>query len=363
MANYLLLQKNSRAFLLVVYTDRFHIIAVNHKLDEEKEESVLAGNCSDAVIDEMGLTRETIMKSDLRGVALGGSCAGDAVILYAKAKKLKYVLSDDYSSEEIEAVFAGIQRFKPSINGSAKKTDWRRQMQDEAMQEPMEKIGCLLNFSGCAYLAVTMFVGRMRVLWSILCLAIMMVSLGLYLAYPQYFSIMGSKEYKRAGYTAKVKQLTLAIMAPALALSLQGMKYFYFPNWTPLLIAGAGLGITVAVVLYIRSREIKENTSMIIITLLLAMFVSCGIVAEVNHIANTAADEPQTCVVLDTERRDNGRHADRYYCTVSLEPGVEMDIPISGSVYYKLQSGDRVAIFAGRGALGIEYAYFAGMQY
>ena len=127
MDNYLLLQKNSRVSLLVRYTDRYHIIAVNNKLDEDKEEKVLAGNCSDAVIDEMGLTRVTIMTKDLRGVAIGGCCAGDVIILYTKDKKLKYVLSDDYSDEEIKAIFAGIARFQPPQNAGSKsrKADWR----------------------------------------------------------------------------------------------------------------------------------------------------------------------------------------------------------------------------------------------
>ena len=103
MVAYLLLQKNNRVFLLVRYPDRYHIIAVNHKLDEEKEEKMLSGYCSDAAMDEMGLTRETVMMANLRGVGIGGCRAGDAVVLYMKDRKLKYVLSDD-GDENIDAV-------------------------------------------------------------------------------------------------------------------------------------------------------------------------------------------------------------------------------------------------------------------
>lgn len=364
MDNYLLLQKNSRVSLLVRYTDRYHIIAVNNKLDEDKEEKVLAGNCSDAVIDEMGLTRETIMKTDLRGVAIGGCCAGDVVVLYTKDRKMKCVLSDDYSDEEIKAMFPGIDRFQPPKNGGSKshKFDWRTEMQVDSMRKIMRIIGGVLNFSGCVCFVGASLFGRLSVMWSIICLSIMAISIGMYFAYPQYFSIMGSKEYKRAGYTAKVKHLEFAIMAPSLALTLRSLSDYHFPNWAPLMIAGAVIGIATSIIMYIFSREVRENISLVVVVLLLSMFVSCGIVGQLNHLANFGADEPQICTVIDTERDDGGRHADRFYCSVSLESGVEIEIPISGSVYNELQAGDMVTIFTGQGAFGIEYAYFVDIE-
>lgn len=364
MDNYLLLQKNSRVFLLVRYTDRYHIIAVNNKLDEDKEEKVLAGNCSDAVIDEMGLTRETILKTDLRGVAFGGCCAGDVIVLYTKDKKLKYVLSDDYSDEDIKAVFAGTERFQAPKNGGSKsrKSDWRTEMQSESMRKIMGPIGVALNVLGCVSFVGTMLLGRLSVMWSIICLFVMAVSIGIYFVYPHYFSVMGRKEYKRVGYTAEVKHLDLAIMTPALALALRSSGDFYFPDWVPILIASAIMGIAASIIMYIFSREVRENTSLIVVIVLISVFLSCGIVGQLNHLANFSADEPQTCTVNNTKRDDGGRYADRFYCSVSLESGVEMEIPISGSMYNKLQAGDVVTIFTGKGALGIEYAYFVDIE-
>ena len=261
--NYLLLQKNSRVSLLVRYTGRYHIIAVNNKLDNEKEENVLAGNCSDAMIDEMGLTRETILKTDLHGVAIGGCCAGDVVVLYTKDRKLKYVLSDDYDDEYLNAMFAGIECFQPPKNVKAKshKSDWRTELQVESMRKVIGTIGSVLNFSGCVCFVATSLFGRLSALWSIICLLIMVTSIGLYFAYPQYFSVMGGKEYKRVGYTAKVKHLDFAIMAPALALTFRSLSDFCFPNWTPLLIAGVVVGFAVSVIMYIFSREVPLNGS------------------------------------------------------------------------------------------------------
>lgn len=360
MDNYLLLQKNSRISLLVKYTDRYHIIAVNNKLDDDKEEKVLAGNCSDAVIDEMGLTRVTIMAKDLRGVAIGGCCAGDVIVLYTKDKKLKYVLSDDYSDEEINVVFTGIERFQPPKNGGSKsrKAEWRTEMQTESVWKVMKPIGVILNFCGIVCLFGICLFGRLNALWSIFCLVTMAVSIGLYCFFPQYFSIMGKKEYKRVGYTAKVNHLNVAIVAPALALTFRSMSDFGFLNWIPVLIASVVSGFVVTIIMYIFSKEVRENTSLKIVVLLLSVLCSIGIVEQLNHLANFDADEYQICTVIDTEIYDGRKHVDQYYCTVALASGSEVEIPISRSVYKKIQSGDLVTIYIGKGALGIEYAYF-----
>ena len=74
---------------------------------QEEKVVTLSGNAyitsgSNAAIDEMGLTRETIMKTDLRGVAIGGCCAGDIIVLYTKDKKLKYGKLADRAIEDLK---------------------------------------------------------------------------------------------------------------------------------------------------------------------------------------------------------------------------------------------------------------------
>ena len=159
-----------------------------------------------------------------------------------------------------------------------------------------------------------------------------------------------------------MKHLEFAIIAPALALSLRSLRDYYFPNWIPLLIASVVIGFAATIIMYIFSKEVRENTSLIVVVLLLSVLVSSGIVGQLNHLANFGADEPQACTVIDTERDGSGRHADRYYCTVELASGAEVEIPISGSVFNKLQSGDLVTVYIGQGAFGIEYAYFVEIE-
>ena len=361
MENYLLLQKNSRVSLLVCYQDRYHIILVNNKLDEKNEEKVLAGNCSEAVMDEMELTRETIMKTDLRGVAIGGCSAGDVLVLYTKDKKLKYVLADDGSEEEMNAIFAGIPRFQApkTVGSKAHKQDWRLELQDASTKKVMGPIGIALNVLGCGAFIGTLAFGRLSVVWSVICLAIMTVSLLLHFTYPQYLSIIGSKEFKRLGYTAKVKHLDFAIMGPALALTLRSLSSdFYFPNWWPLLIAGGVMSIVVSVIIYIFSREVREHPSFVFVVLLLSAAVSCSIVGQVNHLGNLGAAEVQICTVTGTGRYASSKGRGQYFCSVVLDSGTELQLPISNSVHQTLQAGDKASIFSGPGALGIEYAYF-----
>lgn len=359
MVAYLLLQKNNRVFLLVRYPDRYHIIAVNHKLDEEKEEKVLSGYCSDAAMDEMGLTRETVMMANLRGVGIGGCRAGDAVVLYMKDRKLKYVLSDD-GDENIDAVFAGIERFQApkNVGSKSRKRDWRTELQTEPMGKIMGIIGSGLNVCGGVCLVGTALFGRLSMVWPAICLLTMAAAIGMYLVYPQYFSMMGSTEYKRAGYTAKVKHVRFAILAPAFILSVQILVDFYFFNWWPLIIAGGIVGIAVTILMHIFSREVNENASLSVLVLLLAIFFSWGVIGEINHIANFHAEEPQILTVADTRKVNGAKGSTRYYCIATEESGREMKIPISRSNYEQLQPGDKASIYIGEGAFGIEYAYF-----
>lgn len=360
MDNYLLLQNKKRLFMLVRYPDRFHLITVNSKLDEKNEERVLSGACSDPAMDEMGLSFETIPTTDLRGVAIGGCFAGDQIVLYTKSSKRRFELSDDYIEEDMEAIFSGIERFLAPENKKSKshKEDWRTQMQTQPMRNIMDSVGFALNLvGGISFFGITFF-GRLSTMWSVACLSVMAVSLGLYFVYPQYFSIMESKEYKRLGYTAKVKHIGLSIAFPAMALVLRTLSDFAFPAWKPLLIAGAIAGIAAFAAVFILSREVRDHLSLTFTALFLSLFVSWAIVGQLNHLANFSAGAPQTYTVVHTERERNTKGQDRYYCTVVLEDGSELELPISAATHSQLLPGDAASVYTGLGALGIAYAYY-----
>ena len=225
------------------------------------------------------------------------------------------------------------------------------------MRKIMSIIGSILNIIGFVCLFGSWFGS-----WPIINLSILAISIGLYFFYPQYFSLLGSKEYARVGYKAKVRHLDFAILGPGLGLVYQSIATFYFPNWISLLLAGAIIGIVMAIIMHLFSREIKENTSFFVAVLLLAVFISCGIAGQINHLANTHIDESRMCEVTKLDRDQSRKGPDHYSCTVVIEPGIEMEMPITHSEYNNLQIGDMVTVYIGRGALGIEYACLVAIE-
>lgn len=356
MGNSLLLQKGGRISLFVRYTDRYHIIAVNKKLDEANETLVLSGSCSDAVMDELGLTRETIMKQDLRSVAIGGCSAGDTIVLYAKGKKLKYVLSDDCSEDDIHTMFEGIERVQ-AHKKKHREVNWRTELQDGGKLKTMRRIGTVCNSVGWVYFFGTFFFDRMNGMWFGLGLLFMGISVGLYFLYPQYFTILDRKTLKRKGCEDKVTSLAIAIVWPGLMMMVQLYSDFYFPNWTPLIIAGVAMGLVLTILMYLFAREVRGHTAYIVSVLVISVLMSLGIVGQFNHVANVDGEKPQAYTVIDTVK-EKSRRSHQYYCIVLSEYGEEMKLPIDRSAYDTLRSGDVVTAYVGEGALGIEYAYF-----
>ena len=363
MVNHLILQRQNQFYLLIQYPDRYHIITVNKRLEKEIEERILASVCNDAFLDEMGLKRETIPKQELRGVAVGGRYAGDVVVLYRGREKLKFVLSDDYTAEYIDGMFASVERF-PAPKSSASRNrnhDWRKELQDPAMMNGMGLIGSALNLAGGAHFFLNLLFSNSDPLWFMAGFVISLVAFLLYLVFPQYYSIMGKKEYKRAGYTANVTQLEFAVLFPMLSVSISAMSLYQILDWPALLIWMAAISVAAIVLLCCFSREAKENTGILVAFSLVMIFVSMGISEHLNHVLNFHGSEPQPYVVTEKEYRNVRRGPDSYECTVILEDGTELEVDVPRDIYHQIQEGDQIFVYIGPGGLGIEYAYFVGI--
>ena len=346
MVQHIIIQKNSSVYLLIEYLDRYHIVAVNNTLDDRTEAKLLAGDCSDEQMDQMRIYRHTILKSKLHGVAIDGCNAGDTIVLYEKNKKHKYTLSDDCTKEELDRLFAGVRRLRTPKN---KEEDWRKELQTEEGRKYSRIFGIVLNVVGAAAFFATMLLGQYA--WA--CLAVLLVGTVTYFTWPQYFSAMGSKLYKKAGHTAKVTHLECCIWLPFFALLFGN---FHYPSWWPVLIAGAVTGVVVLAVFYLLSREMRENKEFMAIMAIVLIACSFGLVGHINHIANPNKHETVCCVVTGTERH-SGRKSTHYKLAVVLPGGEEVEIPVSGKQYYHTQIGDQVQVYTGQGALGIEYTW------
>ncbi len=364
MDNYLLLQKNNSTLFFVHYPDRYHIISVNRQFTDEKEEKLLSETCSDAVIDEMNLTRITILKRDLRGVAIGGCEAGDVLVLHAKDRKLKYVLSDDSSEESMSLMFDGIERFKAPKNAGSKskRNDWRKDLQIETQKKTMKLIGYTLNVLGFLTGMGAVLFGYSAPICVYGCFIIPMITAVLYFSFQQYYTLMGSKGYKESGYTAKVTNVTLGLAIPIAALTLFNIRNYHYPDWKLIIIGTIIVMIPIGIVFYWKSREARENPAFLFEIILVSTIFIHGYICQINHMLNRQQNDLQSCIVTDLRKEDGSRSGDRYYLTVRLKDDSEVELPIDGYEYNHIGSGDSVEIFYGTGALGIEYAYLAGYQ-
>ena len=350
---HVVLESKGKTSLLVKYPGKYLLVVVDKQLSQTNEERLLA-LCSDAVLAEMKLKYQAIPVKDLRGVAMGGTCAGDSLTLYTKSGKLKYVLSDDYTQEELDALFAGIQRFQPpqQTQGKVKCSDWRTAAQTEEMWKILGPVGMGLNLAGGVSLILSLF---MDAAWGPL---VAVAAVGLYLKFPQYFTILSSKYRKHI--KARVQDLSLAMMAPVLAVLLS-LK-FKVINW-PLLVAEVAVLTAVLMVLFCRfSREVRESTDAVVIAMVISVLLSWGLLVQGNHVLNFDLPEPEpfTLMEKDTERSSKGGR--RYYYIIQTADGESLKLRIAGKRYNDWDIGDAVPAVIDTGAFGLRYAYIPATE-
>lgn len=359
MVKHLVLQKKGRHFLLIEYPDRYHIVTVNKRLEVDTEEWILASVCPESFFDDAGLTRETIPKRELRGVAVGGNTAGHVIALFRGKNKYQFVLSDDYEQAYIDEMFEGFERFTAPQNSDAGKrnSDWRKELQDPAMEKLMSVAGSVLNTAGVVFSVVCLFLGDASLYWFLGAVLISVASLTLYLKFPAYYTLMGSKMYKKAGYTASVTHLEFAVLFPLLAMS--ATRTFEIRDWVAMLIWMALISVASFAALYCMSREIRENNKLMFIVMLLTVVISYGVTFQLNHQLNVNPEPPQSYVLTEkTQYRSGKSRRYHYRFTVILEDGSKLKLDVPSDVYYQVEEGDDIMIYIGKGALGIEYAYF-----
>ena len=345
---HIVLESKGKTSLLVKYPEKYLLVVVDKQLTQINEERLLA-LCSDAVLAEMKLNYQSISVKDLRGVAMGGHWAGDSLTLYTKSSKLKYVLSDDCTQEELDALFAGIQRFQPpqQTQGKAKGSDWRTAAQSEEMWKILGPVGRGLNIAGGASLILMLF---MDAAWGLL---VAVIAVGLYLKFPQYFTILSSKYRKHI--KARVQDLSLAMMAPVLAVLLS-LK-FKVINW-PLLVAEVAVLTAVLMVLFYRfSREVRESSDAVFTAIFLSIFLSWGLLVQGNHVLNFDLPEPEPYTLMEKDTARSGKGGRRYYYIIQAEDGETLTLRIAGKRYNDWDIGDRVPAVIDTGAFGIRYAY------
>lgn len=233
--------------------------------------------------------------------------------------------------------------------------NWRTEEQDERLWKILNPLGTVMTVVSVAVMCATIF-DEIRLIGVIGCGAAAILCFALYLRFPQYYTLMSKKEYKKGGFTVRVKHLDMAMAAPCLGLAMQ-LVNFCITGWAwfvilTLLLTSGAFGL-----LWVGFREVREHEQVMIAAFVISLTLSIGLVVNGNHYLNVNAEPPRTCTVIEMRKSRTTKGVSTNTCVVELEPGEEVRIPVTFDQYQMLQPGDTVEVFHGCGAFGVEYAY------
>lgn len=235
------------------------------------------------------------------------------------------------------------------------KMEWRTPEQKAELWKILGPLGTVMTVVGVAVMCATIM-EETRLIGVAGCAVAAILCFVLYLRFPQYYTLMSKKEYKKGGFTSSVKHLDVAMMAPCLGLAMQLMR-FCITGWVWFVILVLLLTAGGVALLWVGFREVREHEGVQIAAFVLALFLSIGLVVNGNHYLNFSGELHQSYTVLELTRSRSSRGVSSNACVIELKPGREVKIPLTFQQYQALQPGDTVEVFYGRGAFGVEYAY------
>ena len=302
---------------------------------------------------------DVVSRWNVEAVAVQGAQKGDLLILYLKDSERKYTLAADSSGETIDDLFKGIERYNPPKKCAAPaQTAYNAPMGDQ--RGKMLKIGSGLDMAAfiCAVLTVLDVFSPLN--W-IACILIGAVTVGYVIAYPQYFSLRSKSRRGRSGNDGRTARVGSGCIASAFAVLSRVLLDYCIFDWTVPVVIGLLGGLAMTAVMMIRSREAREHGMLLAAVFIVSAVAFAGAAGQINHLANIGAEPPLVCRVEDTDKSARSRHGGRRYsCEVELETGERLNLPVSEGEYALISPGDSVLVYRGKGALGVDYAYYAG---
>lgn len=340
---YLLLQQNEKLYLLLGSRGSYHLVSVDKRLTEEREQQLLRlYPCSDQTLRELGITFSALK---VRGVAASGWEAGDELVLYVGKKKHRYVLSDDSTQEAMAQMFDGVEKF-PMPKKKRKSSDWRLEKQKKKLVPIMKGIKTVLLLAALGSSAGLLL---HHPAWSILGILVSVSCGVLDLVFPQYFTLLdlanGSKQKHAIG---------LGFPA-AVPIMVQALYVFERYNYLTMEIHlwSAGLGILICIIFGLWCREFAERTGdLLALGLLLILFLS-GPIGMVNGLLDF--NRPAVYPVMVEDKHTSSGKSTNYYCTVTLAEGESFDLSVSKQDYSGIEVGQQITIAHHAGGLGMEY--------
>lgn len=354
-----ILSRGKQEYLIFRTGEEFHIVEVNEALTRETRAAILEQGCTPDEMRQLGLSGMTIPRSDIRALTVTGCGCQDDVIFYLSRGKEAFRFSRAYDQRQVDNFFRGIPRKQVKIRTRVhrgKTRDWRLEKQNETLRTRLgiaATVAQVLSWAG--FLGVTL---SRRNQWLIgLSFVMLLVDLGLYLAFPAYFTLMGEKAYQKNGYRAKVRDMGMPAVFCVFGLGVRGMGDYTLIFERAEIYMVAAVCAVLGILLWRFSRECREHIEYLLMALAVAALFGGPCLAQLNYLTDLDLPEPQYYAVIDTDRSIGGKST-HYDCTVDLGDGQTMELAITRSAFEELEPGDRVPVILSEGGLGLEYGYF-----
>ena len=331
--------------------ENFYVIYAYESLNRKKRNTLAQEGISEAVLKKLEAKYDRIPKSNIRGIAIGGYCAGDSVYLYPeKGKRVKFQLRVNHQKDQVDDFFGDIKRFEAPIDKKQRKWNdqqWRREGRDQALFEKCRWVPWILSI-----LAVLFNVGYVRnqtIIWFAGCVISIAVPVLLTVLYPSYFTLLTGMKGKRK---ADAWDLELPLFIHTIALIIMPSQN-WLDDWLFLKVSLICGTLAVAVLLLF-SEEFQREKDALLVAFVAAGLVGCFMVGEVNRLLDDSPAREYVVVAEDVYKKSG--KGTSYRCVVTLPEHGVVKFTISRSLYEELEDGDQVLVVCRDGALGIEYA-------
>lgn len=341
-------RSKGRLYLLAKSEDAYFAIEVDEGLDYATEEWIQQQGVSEILLKELHLNYRYYAKTKIRGVAIGGTMAGDMISIYPQTgNRCDYTLELDYEVAAMESFFENIPRFMPPQKKEQNKdADWRKARQDPELFHKLSYVPAICTIANMC--AVGGYIFTDHWLWFTFTLALLLLHLGLLICMPVYFVLALPKK--------SIKQKVLELQIPLIVLSF-GMLICGEINWLSdhaFWIATA-IGMIMGLVIFAFLVDLHQVKGAILGAVIFGALGGWFVIGHANQAYDFSEPEIYLLEAENVYKNSGRRHTD-YYCVVTFPDGREVKLEISRAFYNELDIGDTVRVERSVGALGIEYA-------
>lgn len=352
MKDHLLLQSRGKLYVFLPQGRTYYWILVDRHYTDEAEQILIRGDCSEGVMRELGLKFEAIGEENITSIDCTGYKAGSYLIFSIKNQKNRsYILSDDTDEAVVDGLFSSV-----TVRKSV--TPERSHSSEEAIlpeRQGLRRLGGILNTGSLVLVLLSNLIGWNTILFLCGSYGIHLVTLILYLRYPETFTVFSKKKRKEAPIRNGKVDLTWGLIIVPMIMALMTYRTFNMERTAILYIAAFAWGLLFSGFLYFRSEEYRQKPSMMIVTAVATGMMVFGILSFVNHYACDLPPQKGTVLELRTEKSGRSRS---YYCTIENSQGRKWELRLNKYDYRELDIGDQIHFYSGEGALGISYTCF-----